>query len=66
MNYKTQIIDRLRSEIRREAQYKPAPLPSGDKIILENEKLINELKGTSVELVNRIYLMGYRNGEKGF
>ncbi len=66
MNYKTQIIDRLRSEIRRETQYKPAPLPSGDKIILENEKLINELKGTSVELVNRIYLMGYRNGEKGF
>ena len=46
MNYKTQIIDRLRSEIRREAQYKPAPLPSGDKIILENEKLINELKDT--------------------
>lgn len=66
MNYKTQIIDRIRSEIRRETQYKPAPLPSGDKIILENEKLINELKGTSVELVNRIYLMGYRNGEKGF
>lgn len=66
MNYKTQIIDRIRSEIRRETQYKPAPLPSGDKIILENEKLINELKGTSVELVNRIYLMGYRNREKDF
>lgn len=33
---------------------------------MKNEKLINELKGTSVELVNRIYLMGYRNREKDF
>lgn len=46
MNYETQIIDWIISEIRRETQYKPAPLPSGAKIILENEELINELKDT--------------------
>lgn len=66
MNYKALIISRLRKEIRRESQHKPAPLPSGDKIILANEKLIDELKDTSIELVNRIYLMGYRDGEKDF
>lgn len=44
MNYKALIISRLRREIRREAQYKPAPLPSGDKIILANEKLNSRIK----------------------
>lgn len=63
MKYKNEIIDRLRKEIRRESGYKPAPLPTSDKIISENEKLIQELKNVSDGLVNRIYLMGYRDGE---
>lgn len=66
MNYKNQIIDRLGSEIRRETQYKPIPLPSDDKIILENERLINELKDTFRRISESNLSDGVQKQGKGF